>query len=244
MQMSSVEIEFLLISGAVTRLEAGMFGGAINRPEPVEVAKKIYPRASIGSGLQKEKAAEVVNVAIMSGDLTIYVLTQPTADRSSQPLPVPIDVLQRLIKAGGGLPDHAIRLPFNLLRIKAVTPELFAALSNSAMFVREAEFEAWYQRQKRRRRWPSQVGSKKPRIGRPSKQTDELLTSIRARAAENSWSGRDGIAPLVKLLKTNGAPNRNTVRRAVQLLFEETGDPAYRIVARKRAKAKPLGSQT
>jgi hypothetical protein len=64
--MSSVETGFLLISKAVARLEAGMFGGAVKRPELVNTAKRRYPRFFIGWGLHKEKAAGVVNAAIMS----------------------------------------------------------------------------------------------------------------------------------------------------------------------------------
>jgi hypothetical protein len=56
--------------------------------------------------------------------------------------------------------------------------------------------------------------------------------------AENSWSAADGIAKLVKLLVSHGAPRRNTVRRAVDQLYEETGDIRYQIIPRKRTKAK------
>src|ERR1700716_2165317 len=142
------------------------------------------------------------------------------------------------------MPDHAIRPPANLLRNTSIDSEVFVALFSSAMFLQVSEFQAWYRRQKGRRRWPSQRESKKPPTGRPSKQDDQLLTSIRARVVEEKWSAPDGIAKLVRLLATNGAPNRNLVRRAVQQLHEETGVLAYRVVPRKRAKGKPAGSHT
>jgi hypothetical protein len=242
--VSAAENEFLLISEAVTRLEAGMFGGAINRPEPVEAIKKIDPRFSGGLGLRKEKAASAIYAAIIAGDLTVLVFSLSIADRVSRPLQVPLDVLNRLLRVHGGLPDHAIRPPANLLRNTSIDSEVFVALSRSAMFLQVSEFQAWYKRQKGRRRWPSQRESKKPPTGRPSKQDDQLLTSIRARVAEEKWSASDGIAKLVRLLATNGAPNRNLVRRAVQRLHEETGVLAYRVVPRKRAKGKPAGSHT
>jgi hypothetical protein len=233
-----VSEEFLLISEAVARLEAGMFGGATKRPKPVEAAKKVDPRASIGLGPHKEKAAAAVNAAIVAGDLTVYVFTPTSPDRVSRSLQLPLDVLNRLLRVRGGLPDHAIRPPASLLRDTSVTPELFAALSNSAMFLQRGEFKTWYQQQKSRRRWHSQRESSKPRTGRPTKQTNELRTSIMALVAEKKWSGPDGIAKLEKLLASKGAPRRNTLRRAVDSLFEETGDPLYRIIPRKRAKAK------
>jgi hypothetical protein len=242
--VSELEAEFLLISEAVARLEAGMFGGAIQQPETVKAAKKFYPGASIGLGLHKEKAASVLNAAIVAGDLTVHVFTLSNTDRGSRPLQVPLGVLNRLLKVRGGLPDRAIIPPVNLLRDISVHSELFVALSNSAMFLPQGEFKAWYERHKSRRRWPSQRESKKPRTGRPSKQNDQLLTSIRARVAEKAWSAPDGIAKLVGLLATHGAPNRNLVRRAVQRLSEETGDSQCRIIPRKRAKAKTGWSQT
>jgi hypothetical protein len=242
--MSEAERGFLLMSEAVARLEGGMFGGNIRRPEPVEAIKKLDPRISVGFGLHRQKAASVIHKAIMAGRLGVHVFASPGADGVCRVLQVPINVLERLFKSRGGLPDHAIRLPFNLVRDHAVAPELFAALSSSAMFLKSTEFKGWYQRQKRQRLWPSQRKSVKPRAGRPSKQTDELLISIRARAAENSWSASEGIAQLVKLLVSHGQPTRNTVRRAVERLYEETGDPQFRIVPRTRAKAKPSATQT
>jgi hypothetical protein len=242
--MSEVESRFLLMSEAVARLEGGMFGGNIRRPEPVEAIKKLDPHISVGFGLHRQKAASAIHKAIMAGGLGVHVFGPLGADGVRRVLQVPINVLAHLLKSRGGLPDHPIRLPFNLIRDHAVAPELLAALSSSAMFLKNTEFEGWYQQQKRRRLWPSQRESVKPRIGRPSKQTDELLISIRARAAENAWCASEGIAPLVKLLVSHGQPTRNTVRRAVERLYEETGDPQFRIIPRKRAKAKPSGTQT
>jgi hypothetical protein len=240
--------DFLLISKAVARLEAGMFGGGLKRPEPVEAAKrpepvkaakkpyrkKSYRRASIGWSLQRQRAAALVDAAIMSGDLSVQVdLAEDGAHRMLQ---VPLQTLGRLVRTRGGLPDHAIRPMAILPRDNLVTPELLAALSKSAMYLRGSEFDAWYNRLKSRGRWASQRPSKAPRIGRPSKQTAELRTSIIARVEEGSWSGAEPVARLVRLLALRGAPLRNTVKRAVDQLYIETGDPRYRIIPRTRAR--------
>jgi hypothetical protein len=242
--MSEVEPEFLLISEAVALLEAGMFGGPIKHPKLVEAIKKDQPRLSVGFGCHREIAASAIYDAMVAGDLAVHVFTQPAAGGACRPLHVPIDVLKRLHKVQSGLPDRPIRLPFSLLRNNAVASELFAALSASALHLRRAEYVAWYEKEKSKRRWLSQAGSREPRIGRPSKQTDKLLTSIEALTGEGTWSARDGIARLVRLLTSKGAPNRYLVRRAVQRLFEKTGDPDYRVVPRNRAKGKRGGSHT
>lgn len=129
--MSGVEAEFLLISEAVAHLEEGMFGGAIKRPEPVEAVKKICPQLSVGWGLHKEKAALAIHAAIMKGRLGVHVIARPTVEGVRQTLQVPINVLARLLKVRGTLPDHAIRPPTTLLRDCSVTGELFAAVQFS-----------------------------------------------------------------------------------------------------------------
>jgi hypothetical protein len=147
-------------------------------------------------------------------------------------------------KVRGGLPDHPVRLSVSVLRTHLVAPDVFAALSKSALYLQRTEFDAWYEKQKRRRRGPSQRTSKKRQKkrkeppGRPTKITNELLTSIKALVAQGKWSAPDGIAKLARLLASNGAPLRNTLRRAVDQLYLEIGDTRYRVVPRKRSKAK------
>jgi hypothetical protein len=243
--MSAVETEFLVISEAVARLEAGRYGGSIKRPEPVPGIEKMGTRYSVGSGARRQKAASAIHEAIISGALGIHVFVPAKgADGGIQPRLVPLDVLKRLPKVRGTLPDRPARHPFNLFSDEPLAPDLFAGLSSSALHLSRAEFVAWYEREKSKRRWPSQRESKQAPIGRPSKITSKLLDLIRGCVAQNAWDADKGIAPLVTLLAPNGAPNRNLVRPAVQQLFEETGDLAYRIVPRKRAKQKPEFSQT
>ena len=71
--MSGFETEFLLISKAVARLEAGMFGGSIKRPEPVPGIEKMGTRYSVGSGIRRQKAALAIQKAIMSDALGVNV---------------------------------------------------------------------------------------------------------------------------------------------------------------------------
>jgi hypothetical protein len=236
--VSEVETDFLLISHAVARLEKGVFGGDLKRPKPVEAAKKHYPRASIGWGVHKQAAAAAVDAAISAGDLSVYVFAPSDSGEGGCPLQIPALALGRLTRIRGGLPDHAIRPSVALLRNGLVASQVFAALSNSAMYLQQSEFNAWYERQRNRRRWPSQRKSKRARVGRPSKQTDELLTSIRARVEEGSWCAKYGIAKLAKLLVSRGAPKRNTLRRAVDQLYRETGDTSYKVVPRTRSNVQ------
>lgn len=153
-------------------------------------------------------------------------------------------------KARGGLPDHPVSHPVSFLRNHPVAPDLFAALSVSALYLEATEFVAWYEKKKSHRRWPSQRTSKerpkklKQPSGRPTKQTNELFTSIKTLAAQEKWSASDGIAKLAKLLASKGAPPRNTLRRAVDQLYIETGASSYRIIPRKRAKPKSEVSRT
>lgn len=225
--------EFLLISEAVARLVMGMFGGGIKRPELVAKAKQGEPRTSFTFGPHREAAAEAIDQAINSGDLSVHVF--PVGEDFS--LKVPLGVLGKLIRSRGGLPDHVARLPVQLLADGSAAPNLFTALSKSALYLRRDEFEAWYKRRRSRGRWPSQRKSKKPRVGRPSKQTEELRISILARVAEGSWTGAQGIAPLMKLLAPGHAAKRDTLRRAVNQIFKETGDVRCRVVPRLRRKS-------
>lgn len=242
--VNELDAEFMLISEAVQRLKAGMFGGAVTRSEPVKDLKRQSPRLSVGFGPQREATASVILTAMLDDDLPVYVIAQPIPDGSSRWLIVPIEVLQLMPRVRGGLPDHPVRQPISLLRDKSIVPELFAALASSALHLKRSEFEAWYGKQKSLRRWLSQRTSKKPRVGRPSKQTEQVLNLIRALVAEEKWAAPHGIAKLAKLLASKGEFLRNTLRRAVDQLYLETGDPKYRIIARKRAKSTSAGQPT
>ncbi len=240
--MSDLESEFLLISEAVARLGDGMFGGRLKRPEPVNISKKCYPRASIGWELHKQEAAALVDAAIMSGDLSVHVRLCLNEGEPHRTLQLPLQALGRLIRTRGGLPDHVVRPTVALLGDKVVTSELFAALSKSALYLQKSEFEAWYDQIKSRGRWPSQRTRTMPRVGRPTKHTDQLRTSIIARVEEGSWCAKQPVAELERLLAAMGAPKRNTLKRTVDQLYRETGDIRYLITKRKRLRPEPVGT--
>jgi len=204
MSRKGAETELLLISEAVTRLGAGMFGGDLERPDAVKAAKKTYPHWSIRWGPQKEDAAKRIYEAIMQGKLSVLVLPASTDDETHRThLQVPLCVLKQMIRTRGGLPDQAIQ-PTRIFAKDSIAPELRVALSKSALYVRRREFDAWYDEAQKKRNWPSQRSSCKPRMGRPPRQSD-LHNPIKVLVNEGRWSAEQNfIADLVKLLKSKG----------------------------------------
>lgn len=250
MSRKRAEGEFILISEAVTRLEAGMFSGGaflpeavcdFRRPEAVVVAKKSYPGASIGWGPQREDAAKRIYGAIKLGELSVFALRDPPdreADRA--PLQVPLGVLKQMIFTRGGLSDRAVQ-PLRIRAKGTVAPELLATLSTHKLYLRREEFDAWYKKAKEKGNWPSQRSSRKPRMGRPPKQND-LRAPIDALVNEKLWSARQKIADLVRLLESRGIiAARDTVRRIVDQILKETGKQSYRRRVRKRSQVNLNG---
>jgi hypothetical protein len=132
-----------------------------------------------------------------------------------------------MITTHGGLPDRATQ-PKRIFAKDAIAPELLAALSTSALYLRREEFDAWYKEARKKRNWPSQRSRCKPRMGRPSRQ-NELRVQIVTLVNDGQWSAEQNfIAGLVRLLKSEGVTaNRKTVERTVEQLHRETGDHRY-----------------
>lgn len=210
--------------------------GSLNQPEPIANLKKRKQRLLIGSGPigwgpQKEDAAERIHEAIVQGKLSVFVLPAST---NQVPLQVPLDVLERMIRARGGLPDRAIE-PLRIFAKEPITAELRVALSQSDLYLQRSEFDAWYKEAQKKRNWPSQRSSCKPRMGRPPKQND-LRTPIVVLVNEGRWSTQQTIADLVRLLELKAIiADRDTARRVVDQLFKETGEQCYRRCARSRS---------
>ena len=272
MNRGGAETELLLVSEAVARLKGGMYAG-IKQPEPITHLKKREQRLLIGSGPigwgpQKEDAAKRVYKAIVQGELSVVVLPDDPTESEMQeaPLLVPVDVLKQMIRTRGGLPDRAFE-PMRILAKGSVAPELLAALSKSKLYIRREEFDAWYEKDRQNRIWPShnawlkdgrdefdawrnaeknrgspiQRSRCKPRMGRPSTQND-LRKPIIALVNEGRWSARKTIADLVRLLESQGKiAARDTVRRVIDQLFKETGKQSYRRPAHTRSKVKRNG---
>ena len=240
MSRKDVETGLLRISEAVARLKAGMYGN-FNRPEAVKEAKKHYPGASIGLGSQKEHAARIVDNALMKGELSVLVLPASAEGEVRQaPLQVPPDLLRKMIRTRGGLLDFAVQAT-RIFAKDPITPELRAALSKSALYVRCKEFDSLYKKARKKRNWPSQRSSKSC-IGRPSKQSDLRDPIVVLVVNERRWSARQKIADLVRVLESKGIKaTRDTVSRTVDQLFKETGEQCYRRRARKRSTVKRNG---
>jgi hypothetical protein len=243
------ESKLLLISEAVARLKAGMYGN-FDRPEAVKEAKKHYPRASIGFGPQKEDAARIIDNALMKGELSVLVLLESAEGEVSEvPLQVPPDVLKKMIRTRDGLPDRTIE-PRRIFAKDRVAPELLAALSTSELYVRSKEFEAWYDEDRKKLKWPSQRSSRKPRMGRPSRQSD-FRTPIVAMVNEGRWSAeKNSIADLVRLLSSRGmTASRQTVDRVVAVVWpperpsgQSALSPAPHGSRRQEVQARPGGA--
>ena len=241
MSRRGAEIELLLISEAVARFEVGMYGN-VRRPEAVTEAKKAYPGFSIGFGPQKEHAATLIADAVMNGELSVFVVPDSTESHAHRtPLQVPLDVLRKMVRTRGGLPDHVVQ-PLRIFAKRLIAPELFKALSKSALYLRRKEFEVWYKKAKKKRNSPCYSyylrhkptnKPPKPRMGRPSRQND-LRNSIIA--MKGRWQK---IADLVRLLQSEGkTATRDTTRRVVDQLFRETGKKCYQRRVRKRSTLK------
>jgi hypothetical protein len=248
-RMNAVSPGCFLLSTAVSRLEDGMFGGT-RRPAAVDKLKKAYPRASIGFGPRREKAAEVIHRAVLTAKLRVYVVSRgeardsnlgPDEKRSTLRIVTPA-VLKILPKTrDGGLPDHAIRVPLSLLRRGLVDEETFAALSSGALVLMEAEFASWYRQEARKGKWPSQRDRKHRGAGRPSKQTATLANKISSIVNANAWSGKGKITDLRRLLVAGGIGNTvsdDTLGRLVDALFRETGDERFGRRSRRKAAAR------
>jgi hypothetical protein len=231
MSRNGAETDFLLISEAAARLKVGMYAvneyGSHHQPEPIAKIKKSEPRFAVGWGAQKEDAAERIYQAIVHGKLSVFVLPTSTDQAHRPHLQVPLGVLKRMIRARGGLPDRAIQ-PMRIFAKEPITAELSAALSQSDLYLRRSEFDAWYEETRKKRNWPSQRSSCKPRTGRPSRQSD-LHNPIIVLVNEGQWSAeKNSTADLVKLLKSKGVTaSRQTVERTVKQLHRETGDHRY-----------------
>jgi hypothetical protein len=232
MSRNGAEIDFILISEAVARLKVGMYGGL---PEPGLIAdikknvEKGEQRPSIEFEPQKEDAGKRVYEAITRSELAIFVLLSSTDDNVDQThLQVPLNILKRMIRPRGSLPDQAVAAA-RIFAKELIPPMLLEGLAKSELYIRRKEFEDWYEKARRKRNWPSQRSrcDKNP-MGRPSKQS-KLRTPIIEIVDKERWSAQQhSIAGLVRLLKSEGrTASRQTVERAVAQLHRETGDHRY-----------------
>lgn len=210
----------------------------LSRPRVVVKIKKRERDLSVFFGRWTQSAAHKIRNAALSGEITIYVWSK-FSDRSSrmEPAVVPVDVVRLLIPIRCGLPDHAYRIHTSLLRRDGMTPQLFAALRNGTLCLNSPEFQAWYQTEYGKRKWPSQRKSEKPRIGRPP--LDKGITdAIESVVNSGRWTVRQPITRLRRILLEDGVanvPSEETIKRRLDELHLRTGDPLmYKPAQRNR----------
>jgi hypothetical protein len=221
---------FLRFSEAVALLALGMWGG-LTRSEPVRELKRQYRTPAFGPW--KERAGQHLTLAALNEQIPIYVFGRPQVE-AGRPRPemtqVPGAVLGRLIKIRSSFPDH----PRASMKAVGGNGELYRALNTGVLIVRTSDFDAWYRRERQKGRWPSQR-SRLKKEGRPSRQTDELRNAVTAIVRE----GKISIAELRRRLIASGRtdiPSEDTLARAVDQLYRETGEAIFRRPKRARRK--------
>jgi hypothetical protein len=126
-------------------------------------------------------------------------------------------------------------------------PKLFQLLTVGVLLVRTTEFEAWYQSERNKGKWPSQRLKSKLKIGRgrPTKQTEAARNSVIGLVRDGKWCGKMGVTELRRLLidsGRDGIPSTDTLRRMVDQLHRETGVPAlFRKAPARRKRLKNAG---
>jgi hypothetical protein len=176
--------------------------------------------------------------AAIEGNVQVYVFAKKRKKSRSashvetKPVPLSIEVLERLITPRGGLPDYAVRPS---LKIAGGDTKLLALLTRGILLVPKKEFDNWYRSQRSKRRWASQRLTKRRRGGRPSLQTEALRSAIFSILLENKLS----VAELRRRLVAAGqigVPSSDTLERLVDQLYRETGEKNLRRIRRLRRK--------
>jgi hypothetical protein len=227
---------FILFSEAIRRLGMSMWSG-LQRPIAVqdvsaELRKQGTHKARIGFGPWRQRAGEDLNFAACEGKLKVYVALEnqenPICTR------IPAKVLRQLILVRGSLPDRAIRPS-----LKACDRDrnLLLLLQRGCLVVKESEFSTWHKAERRKGKWPSQEKREKPRIGRPTKQRQELRNAIIALVRDGVWSSEQPVTELRRQLIDSGrtnVPSADTLARWLDRLHDETGDADLRRSRRGR----------
>jgi hypothetical protein len=218
---------YLRLSDAVERLARGFWGG-LQRPKPLQTMDPKYRRmVSLGFGPWKTEAESILKTAATEGKLPVYVSTESCAainDLESQRTLLPTTVLSRMIPRRGGLPDHTIRPS---LKIACGDQKILELLQVGLLLVQAKDFNEWYLVERAKGNWPSQRSKKERREGRPSKQSEGLGNAVINFMHEKKTS----IARLRGRLVSSGrtdVPSLDTLRRLVDRLYRETGDPVLR----------------
>jgi hypothetical protein len=248
LQTPSVPYGFILFSDAISRLANGMWGG-LQRPVPVQVIKRTFPRERIGFSRWREQAGQCLGQAAAEGNLAVYLaIRSPLALRipaltrrhltETEPMLVPVEVVRRLMTSHGSLPDHPLRPS---MKIAGGDQKLLALLTIGVLVVRESEFNDWYRSEHAKGKWASQRSRSKRRGGRPTKQTEAMRSAIWGLVRGGAWSGKASITELHRLLINSGqanVPSSDTLARLVEQLHHETGEPG--LLRRRRSPRRHI----
>jgi hypothetical protein len=225
---------YVLFSAATERLASGMWGG-FKQPAIIAILRKNH-WTRIRFGPQHQMAVRRLCQAVRSEELTLYA----SARIEGSPQPLPINLVRKLIGSRGGLPDRVVRPWYGWVEQGLVCAEVFRLLQQGELLLLTADFEGWYRRERRNGAWPSQRArkQKRRRRGRPSQRTEAMRERILGLVRSGEWSARDGFPALRQRLeeRDGAAPSEDTLRRAVEELFLDTGEPE--LVIRRRLKRK------
>jgi hypothetical protein len=211
------EEDYLRVPDAVTALAKGMYA-SFQQPKPLHKIKLDDQKASVVFGPWKEDAAQHIRAAICDGRLPLYARSN-----SSHLVLLRPDVVSRLITVRGGLPAHPIRPS---LKTAGGDVELLKVLNSGVLLIRQDDFAAWYESERRKGRWPSQRLKKGLTGGRPTKITGFLRSAV----AEALRERKRNVAKLHRDLVTSGrtdVPSVDTLERLVDQLYRETGRPEF-----------------
>jgi hypothetical protein len=228
-------------------LANGMWGG-LQRPVPVQVIKRTFPRERIGFSRWREQAGQCLGQAAAEGNLAVYLaIRSPLALRipaltrrhltETEPMLVPVEVVRRLMTSHGSLPDHPLRPS---MKIAGGDRKLLALLTVGVLVVSESEFNGWYRSERAKGKWASQRSRSKRRGGRPTKQTEAIRSAVWGLVCEGAWNSKASIKKLHRLLINSGranVPSPDTLAHLVDQLHQETGEPEL-LRRRRRARAQ------
>ena len=192
---------------------------------------KYRGRKPLVFGPWRQKAGESLTRAARTERLEVYVAHQD--DGTPACTHIPPMVLSRLIIARGSLSDRAFRPS---MKACDGDQKLLLLLQHGYLVVQEDKFTRWLVTERKKGKWPSQSSRKKPRPGRPRKQTKSLKNAVLRLVRDGVWNGHQPITKLQRRLIAAGrsdVPSADTLGRLVGDLHDEGGDPALR--RRKRA---------
>jgi hypothetical protein len=233
---------YMLMSEAYDRHYRGVWSGFKSFAFALALRRKY--KWSVGFGARQVYSAERLTGAACDGGLKVYVVAdpslQPNLDRSKwpaaptrEPVIVPYEVVNRLIKSRGILPDHAI---CPTLKTAGHDSTLYVLLKVGVLIVRECEFERWYRSERLKGKWPSQQFRVRKGIGRPTLQSESLKNEVLSLVRRQMWRASDGIATLHRILseraQLDDMPSVDTLGRLITRLYLETADFAFRRVLR------------